>query len=69
MKNSCIRRLRIALLWHQNKFAQEMGVSRGAVCQWESGARSPNFYHIQNMIDLAKKNGIKFNHSELIDKD
>jgi DNA-binding XRE family transcriptional regulator len=66
MKSNCIKKLRITLLWQQHKFAKELGVSRSAVCQWESGERVPNLYNIKNIVEIAKNNGIKFNYDELI---
>lgn len=45
-----VRLIRTALSLSQSEFARKFGVSRGAVCQWEHGQRTPIDGHIMVAI-------------------
>jgi len=64
MKQNVVKSLRLKLCWEQEVLAKELGVSRVAVCNWETGKRKPKLCFIRKMRDLAEKHGIKFNMDE-----
>jgi DNA-binding transcriptional regulator YiaG len=55
-----IKKLRLSLGLEQSEFAQEVGVSTGTVCNWEKERRTPRLPKIRKMVELAKRNKLKF---------
>jgi DNA-binding transcriptional regulator YiaG len=54
-----VRKLRLQLGWEQSKFAYELKVTTGTICNWECGRRNARLPHIRMMVALAKKYKIK----------
>jgi DNA-binding transcriptional regulator YiaG len=61
-----IKNLRMALCLQQKEFAALIDVTESSVCNWESGRRSPRLPKIRKMMELAKKNKIKFNSEDFL---
>lgn len=68
MKNNPVKAFRLKLCWEQDKLAKELGVTRGAVCNWELGVRNPSLSAIRKMRDTAEKHNIKFNTEDFLNK-
>lgn len=54
-----IKRIRMALLFEQEEFAELIGVSKQSVCNYEKGVRQPRLPVIRKILEVAKKNKIK----------
>ena len=55
-----IKRIRINLCLEQDEFAQKLGITKSAICNYERGLRIPRLSIIRKMRDLAKENGMEF---------
>lgn len=53
-----IKDMRIKLCLEQQKFADLLGITRVAICNYESGRRIPKLAIIRKMRALAKENGM-----------
>ncbi len=61
-----VKRLRHMLLMEQKEFAQILGLSASAVCNYERGIRCPAFHIIKKMKELADKNNIAISISDFL---
>jgi transcriptional regulator with XRE-family HTH domain len=57
---NAVRNMRIGILMEQEEFAQKLGITKSAICNYERGVRTPRISIIKKMRDLAKENGIDF---------
>lgn len=54
-----IKEIRKKLYLTQKSFAEQIGISLGAVSSWEQGKRNPNLTQQRKIAELCKKNKIK----------
>ena len=55
-----IKKIRIHIGLEQGEFAEKLGISKAAVCNYEKGLRTPRFPIIRRMRELAKENGMEY---------
>lgn len=55
-----VKKIRINMCLEQDQFAQRIGVSKSAICNYERGIRTPRLSIIKKMRELAKENGMDF---------
>ena len=61
-----VKKLRHMLLMEQKEFAQALGISPSAVCNYERGTRCPAIHIIKKMKELADKNDIQISISDFL---
>lgn len=61
-----IRNLRLQLLLNKNEFAKQLNVTRGAISNYESGRRVPQYSVLRKIKELATRNGIKITIDDFI---
>lgn len=59
MINNNIKQIRLSLGMKRSEFAQLLGISYGAVCNYEYGTRNPRLNTCYRIIEVAKKHKIK----------
>lgn len=64
-----VKKIRITLCLEQTEFAEKLGVTAAAVCNYERGTRIPRFPIIKKMRKLAHENGLDFSVEEFLDND
>ncbi len=63
---SPFKRIRTQLGITQGKLAAEIGVSQGAIANYESGIRTPKLRHAQAFRAFSKKHGVDISLEEIL---
>lgn len=57
MKPAAVKRIRAKLGMTQEALAKELGVTRGAIAQWEAGTARMRASHAKLLLILAERKG------------
>ena len=63
-----IRRIRINMGLNQDEFARELGITKSAVCKYETKQRSPATNIIRKLKELADKHNIEVTYEDFFEK-
>ncbi len=61
-----IKKLRLSLCLDQKEFGDMIGVDKSSICNYEKGLRKPRLPVIRKMMELVKKNKLKFTLEDFI---
>ena len=63
-----IKNLRLTLGMEQREFGKLFEVTKGTVCSWEHGRRTPRLPKLKKMIDVAKEHKVKLSMRDFLEE-